>query len=135
MTAILALLLIAPGSLAQDTTELLVEVTRDSKRICPKPVCQSYFFRRADMKMLTCTDGTLAARCYAADIRWGLLRLDAQTLATTKELALEGEFLLAVVREPYSWGGAAPLEHLIVVGLYDMEDRDGTRPLVRAAEL
>ena len=63
-------------------------------RLCPSPWCGGYWVHLVNRKETTCADGTVAPRCYVADIDWTLLGLPPEQLEKLRAATAAGLVLL-----------------------------------------
>lgn len=71
-----------------------VEIEPDSRE-CATPLCGGYFVTRVNRAHTFCADGTVAERCYVADLDWSRTSLSADRIASLEadahRLLLRGE--------------------------------------------
>ncbi len=53
-------------------------VTRIDPRLCPSSICGGVYVKQVNQSLTVCTDGTLAAECYAPILDWSALRLSQE---------------------------------------------------------
>lgn len=68
-------------------------ITRDLRR-CAFPMCSGYWVSRVNTSTTRCADGTWAASCYVAEVRWPMLGVNETTLATVQDRLHTGSVLV-----------------------------------------